>query len=110
MCDDPNFFKPPLQEKKKKKKRRVVVTGDSVMNGISEKGLNKFHKVTVENFPGGTNNAIVENLDQLLKKYADDLIIDVGTNDLINNVKLLNIVKKIVKQVSREAPSTNFAF
>ena len=58
---------------------KVVVTWDIIMNGISEKGLSKFHKVAVENLPGGTSNAIVENVDQLLVKNSDDLIIHVGT-------------------------------
>ena len=34
------------------KKKKVVVTGDFLLNGISEKGLSKNHQVTVENFPG----------------------------------------------------------
>ena len=57
----------------------------------------------LENFPGGTSNTMVENLNRLLKENPDDLIIHVGTNDLTNNVKLLNNVKKIVEQVSSEA-------
>ena len=88
---------------------KVVVTGDSMLNCISEKGPNKSHKVTVKKFPGGTSNTIVENLDKLLKENPDDLKIHVGTNDLRNNVKLLNNVTKIVKQNYREAPSINLA-
>ena len=34
---------------------------------ISEKGLSKPHKVLVENFPVGTSNIIVKNLDQLFR-------------------------------------------
>ena len=34
-----------------------------MLNGISEKGVSKPHRVTVENFPGGTSNEIVANLD-----------------------------------------------
>ena len=93
-----------------KKTKNVVVIEDSMLNGISEKGLCKSHKVIVENFPGGTSNTIVENLDQLLKENPDDLIIHVEANDLKKYIKLLNNVKKIVKKVSREAPSTNLAF
>ena len=36
------------------KKKKVVVAGDSLLNGISEKGLSRDHQVTVKNFPGGT--------------------------------------------------------
>ena len=34
-----------------------------MLNGISEKGLSKSHKVTVENFSGGTSNITVKNVD-----------------------------------------------
>ena len=37
------------------KKKKVVVTDDSLLNGISEKGLSRGHQVTVKNFPGGTS-------------------------------------------------------
>lgn len=47
-------------------------------------------------------SAVVENIDQLLKENPVDLIVHVGTNDLTKNVKLLNNLKKIVKQVFRE--------
>ena len=82
---------------------KVVVTGDSMLNCISEKGPSKSHKVTVKKFPGGTSNTIVENLDKLLKENL------LRNNDLRNNVKLLNNVTKIVKQNYREAPSINLA-
>ena len=54
---------------------------------------------------------LVERAIQLLlRENPDDLIIYVEINDLANNGKLLNNVKKIVKHVSREVPSTNLAF
>ena len=65
--------------KQRNNKKKVVVTSDTMLNGISEKGLSKFHKVAVENLPGGTSNAIAENVDQLLVKNSDDLIMHVGT-------------------------------
>ena len=66
--------------------------------------------VIVENFPDGRNNTIKKNLDKLLKENPDDPIIQLGTNDLTSNVKLSKNVKKIVKQVSREAQLTNLEF
>ena len=37
------------------KNKKLVVTGDSLLNGISEKMLSRNHQVTVKNFPGGTS-------------------------------------------------------
>ena len=50
----------------KNKKKTVVVTGDSLLNGINEPGLSKPHKVNVQNFPGGTSETILEELDTLV--------------------------------------------
>ena len=35
------------EKNKNKKKKKVIVTGDSMVNGISEKGLNFNHKVKI---------------------------------------------------------------
>lgn len=60
---------------KPSKQRNKKVTGDSILNGILERGFNKSDTVTAENLTGGTSNTIVQNLDQLLKENPDDLII-----------------------------------
>ena len=51
----------------KETKKKVAVTGDSMLNGISRKELNKSHKVTVEKFPGETANITVENINQQIQ-------------------------------------------
>ena len=37
------------------KKKNIVLTGDLMVNGISEEGLSVNHKVKIMNFPGGTS-------------------------------------------------------
>ena len=61
-----------------------------MLNDISETGLIKSHKVTVESVPGGKSNTIVENLDQLLKENSDDPTIHIRTNGLTNHVQKLS--------------------
>ena len=75
-------------------RKRKPLTGDSMVNGISEKGLSVNHKVKIVNFPGGTSEKILEKLDDIIKEQPDDLIVHVGTNDLTNNVNLLTNIKK----------------
>ena len=41
------------------KKNKIVLTGDSMVNGISEKDLSVNHKVKIVNFPGGTSKKIL---------------------------------------------------
>ena len=60
------------------KKKKIVLTGDSVVTGISEKGLRDNHKVNTVSFPGGTSENILEKLDGIIKEQPDDLIVHVG--------------------------------
>ena len=73
----------------------MAITGDSMLNGIHEKGMFKNHRVQVNNFPGGTSATILEYIDQLVKGKPDCLIVHAGTNDLANRTNLLNQAKKI---------------
>ena len=83
-------FKNSNNEKQEKKK--IVVAGDSVLNGVNKKGLSKSHNVKVKNYPGATSENILDKIDDLLKVKPDCLLVHVGTNDLTNNVNLLNSV------------------
>ena len=105
-CNNPLKRNMSLQLKKKK----IILTGDSMLTNVSEKGLRKIHKVRVINFPGGTSEKITDQLDDLIKEKSDNLIVHVGTNDIANNVNLLNNVKKFFRKVSKDSPSTQLAF
>ena len=105
-CNNPLKRNMSLQLKKKK----IILTGDSMLTNISEKGLRKIHKVRVINFPGGTSEKITDQLDDLIKGKPDDLIAHVETNDIANNVNLLNNVKKIFRKASKDSPSTQLPF
>ena len=85
-----NSNRTPAQEKKKK----IVLTGDSIVNGISEKGLSVNQEVKTVNFSGGTSGKILEKPDDIIKEKPDDLIVHVGTNDITNNV---NVKKSSIK-------------
>ena len=91
-------------------KRKVVITGDSLLNGLHEKGLSRNHRVKVNNFPGGTSETILENIDEIIKNKLDCLIIHAGTNDLTNWINLLNQAKKIIKEVKKVSHNTKIAF
>ena len=91
-------------------KRKVVITGDSLLNGLHEKGLCRNHRVKVNNFPGGTSETILENIDEIIKNKPDCLSIHAGTNDLTNGINLLNQAKKIIKEVKKVSHNTKIAF
>ena len=79
--------------RKKIGKVKIAVTGDSVLNGANGKGLSKSHNAKVKHYPGATSEDILDKIDDLLKVKPDCLLVHVGTNDLTNNVNLLNSVK-----------------
>ena len=81
-----------------------------MLNGVNEKGLSKSHNVKVKNYPGATSEDILGKIDDLLKVKPDCLLVHVGTNDLTNNVNLLNSVKKMVNKVKNSSPNTKLVF
>ena len=64
------------------KKRKIIIVGDSLLNGIHEKGLSKNHSVKVNNIPGGTSDAILDKLEDFLNYKPDGLIVHAGTNGI----------------------------
>ena len=61
-------------------------------------------------FSDSTSEKIIQNVDDVVKNKPGDIVIHVGTNDITNGINLLNIVKKIVKQVFGISPRTTVAF
>ena len=78
------------------KKKKIVLTGDMV-NDISEKGFSVKLKVKIVNFPDGTSEKILEKQYDIIKEQPDDLIVHAGTDNLTDNVNLLNLTKILQK-------------
>ena len=94
-----------IENEKSAKKTSVIITGDSLLNGINEKGLSIDNRVKIKNFPGGTTETILEEVEELVKDTPDTLIVHAETNDLtkvkIMSKKLLNRQKGFLhKQTS----------
>ena len=63
-------------------KRKVTVVGDSLLNGIKERGLSKYFNVKVNNIPGGTSETVLDKIEELVICKPSSLIVHAGTNDL----------------------------
>ena len=53
---------------------------------------------------------IVDKIDVILDDKPNSIILHVGTNDLTNDVNLLNNVKKIVNKTKKKSPNTKSCF
>ena len=55
------------ENNKSTKNPRVIITGDSLLNGMNEKGPSKNNRVKIKNFPGGVKETILEEIEELAK-------------------------------------------
>ena len=101
---------PPLEQSNDQETKDVIVVGDSMLNNINCRGLSKSKKVEVLNFSGATSADIADKMDDILEEKPKSVIVHVGTNDLTNDINLLNNVKKIVKKTKKKSPSTKLCF
>ena len=72
-----------------------------MLNYINSRGLSKFKKVEVLNYPGATSSDIDK---------PESLMVHVGTNELRNDISLLNNTKKIVTKSRKKSPNTVLSF
>ena len=85
-----NSIETPLEKSNERETKDVIVIGDLMLNNINSRGLSKSKKVQVLNFSGATSVTIVDKMDDILDDKSNSIIVHVGTNDLTNNVNLLN--------------------
>ena len=90
-----NHHETPIEKSINDKARKeVIIIGQSMLNNIKNCGASKSEKIKVLNFPGATSNEIVRQIDDILNQKPESLIVHVGTNDLTNEINLLNNIKK----------------
>ena len=95
-----------------KKKIHVEILGDSMVNGIQEKGMNKDSNmiIKIRKYPGASSTDILDHIKPNLRKDPDQILIHAGTNDLTSDQNYLKNVKKIVKLVRETCKDTKLCF
>ena len=81
-----------------------------MVNNINSRGLSKFKKVSVSNFPGGTSEDILDEVEGTLKTHPGTLIVHAGTNELTKNINTLSSDKKLCEKAKRISPDTRIMF
>ena len=86
--------------------------GDSMLNGIHERAMNKDEniKVKIRKYPDASSVDILDHIKPSLREAPEQIIIHAGTNDISNNTNYLKNVKKIVKLVKETCKDTKLSF
>ena len=88
------------------KRLHVTIVGDSLLNGIDEKGLSRHHVVEVKNHPGAN---IADHIKPDTRRKPDLLIIYAGTNDLTRGINTIEVLRNTITFVKKESPETQIA-
>ena len=88
-------------------RKRVIVVGDSMLNGVNEKGLSRNHFVKVHAHGGATSEDLVDHIKPVARRAPNLVIIHVGSNDLTKDVKTIDELQKVVDHIKKESPSTD---
>ena len=70
----------------KPERKKVFIVGDSIVNGLNYKLLNKNHYVKVHSHGGGTTDDMTHHVQTFVKRKPDMIIVHSGTNDTWMNL------------------------
>lgn len=98
------------EKEEKSKKEYIEFVGDSMVNGLEERGFCKNHRVKIRKHPGATSTDILDHLKPVLRRKPTKIVVHAGTNDITNNINYLKNVKLMLKIANEESPSTKIAF
>ena len=101
-----------MKLKTNKRKTLRVELGDSMLNGVQQKGFNKNADINIKirKNPGASSIDILDHIRPSLRKEPDQIIINAETNKLTNDHNYLDNVKKIVKMVRETCKNTKLCF
>ena len=74
------------------------MVGDSILNGIEERGLSKKHRVRVRPHSVANSEDLTDHIKPIIRRKPDALIMDIGTNDLAYNIDTVKLLKTLSSQ------------
>ena len=92
-----------------RQRKRVFVVGDSIINGIEEKGLSKKHNVRLRKCPGDTTEDLLDHIKPIARKKPDLVVIHFGTNDTTSGKDTKENMQKAIDAIREESPGTEIA-
>ena len=90
-------------------KKNIFLVGDSIVNGIQEKGLSSKHNIRIRRCPGDTTKDLVDHVKPIARKKPDLVLFHFGTNDITNEVNTEEHMQKAIDHLRKESPNTDIA-
>ena len=86
-------------------RKTIFLTGDSLLNGISEYGLQSKHNVKSRP-QWASSKDMVDFIKPYLRKKPDAIILHCGTNDLTKGVDTIKSLEEIIQTAKTESEGT----
>ena len=88
---------------------KVEIIGDSILNGLVDKGLAKNGNIKTRKYPGCTTDDLKHHVIPTIEKKPSIIIIHAGTNDITNEVETIPNMKSIIDKIKKKSPHTKIS-
>ena len=82
-------------------RKKIFLVGDSIVNGIQEKGLSTKHNIRIRRCPGDTTKDLVDHVKPISRKQPDLVLFHFGTNDITNAVDTEEHMQKAIDHYAK---------
>ena len=95
-------------ENKKWLPNTVLITGDSLLNNLEERRMNKQYPVKVRPFPGADTQDMFDFIAPLLKRMPTYIILHIGCNDALdkNSSEIYSDIMKLKAHIMAKLPNS----
>ena len=92
-------------------RKKVTIIGDSIVNGLEERGLGKKHIVKVRKHPGATTTDMKDYIKPVQRRKPDCIILHAGTNDIgKDEIDTIANMREIIQETAKECPDTELVY
>ena len=111
-------------QQRDRSKKDIIIVGDSMLNGVQEKGMRRDHFVRVRPHPGATSEDMVDFVLPYARQRPDAIALHVGTNDLTKKsnsnpsipkerrpvIDSISCMKQVFDLIKKESPNTEIIY
>ena len=96
-------------KKNKQNTLKVEIIGDSMLNGLNDKGLCKNGNVITRKYPGCSTKDLIHHAIPTIEKKPEVIICHCGTNDITNKIDTIANYQTIINKIKKTSPHTKIA-